>query len=230
MRIAPRPEDIHAIRVSAGKADLVLGCDLVVSGAKKVLAAVREGHTIFVANTAETMPGDFARSADFSLPVERLKKAISRRRARTSRISSTPRRAAAALFGNSLGANMFMLGFACQHGSLPLSAEAVEKAIELNGEAVAMNIAAFRWGRRAAHQPDFVDGLVGKAAGSAGRELAETLDEIIARRAEFLAGYQNAAYAQRYLDRVAAIRAAERKAAARLDRGFARRSPATCSS
>ena len=50
------PEDIHAIRVSAGKADLVLGCDLVVSGAKKVLAAVREGHTIFVANTAEIMP------------------------------------------------------------------------------------------------------------------------------------------------------------------------------
>ncbi|TIV49591.1 2-oxoacid:acceptor oxidoreductase family protein, partial [Mesorhizobium sp.] len=69
-------------------------------------------------------------------------------------------RTATALFGNSLGANMFMLGFAFQHGGLPLSAEAVEKAIELNGEAVAMNIAAFRWGRRAAHQPDFVRGLV----------------------------------------------------------------------
>ena len=76
VRIARTPEDIHAIRVSAGKADLVLGCDLVVSGAKKVLAAVREGHTIFVANTAEIMPGEFTRSADFSLPVERLKRAI----------------------------------------------------------------------------------------------------------------------------------------------------------
>ncbi|TIO38302.1 MAG: hypothetical protein E5Y00_36775, partial [Mesorhizobium sp.] len=71
-------------------------------------------------------------------------------------------RTATALFGNSLGANMFMLGFAFQHGGLPLSAEAVEKAIELNGEAVVMNIAAFRWGRRAAHQPDFVRGLVGR--------------------------------------------------------------------
>ena len=76
VRIARTPEEIHAIRVSAGKADLVLGCDLVVSGAKKVLAAVRQNHTIFVANTAEIMPGEFTRSADFSLPVERLKKAI----------------------------------------------------------------------------------------------------------------------------------------------------------
>ncbi len=68
VRIAKTPDDIHAIRVSAGKADLILGCDLVVSGARKVLAAVRENHTIFVANTAEIMPGEFARSADFSLP------------------------------------------------------------------------------------------------------------------------------------------------------------------
>ena len=65
---------------------------------------------------------------------------------------------------------MFMLGFAYQHGGLPLSAEAVEKAIELNGEAVAMNIAAFRWGRRAAHQPDFVRGLVGQSADQPSRQ------------------------------------------------------------
>ncbi len=105
-----------------------------------------------------SMPGEFARSADFSLPTERLKKAIRGAAGDGTRISSTPRRTATALFGNSLGANMFMLGFACQHGGLPLSAEAIEKAIELNGEAVAMNIAAFRWGRRAAHEPDFVRG------------------------------------------------------------------------
>src|SRR5262249_3141602 len=74
VRIARSPDDIHAIRVSAGKADLILGCDLVVSGAKKLLAAARQDHTIFVANTAELMPGEFTRSADFSLPVERLKK------------------------------------------------------------------------------------------------------------------------------------------------------------
>ena len=169
VRIAKTPEDIHAIRVSAGKADLILGCDLVVSGAQKVLAAVRENHTIFVANTAEIMPGEFARSADFSLPVERLKKAIRQAAGEEKAHFFDATRTASALFGNSLGANMFMLGFAYQHGGLPLSAEAIEKAIELNGEAVAMNLAAFRWGRRAAHEPDFVRGLVAQSAGAASR-------------------------------------------------------------
>jgi indolepyruvate ferredoxin oxidoreductase len=108
---------------------------------------------------------------------------------------------------------MFMLGFAFQHGGLPLSAEAVEKAIELNGEAVAMNIAAFRWGRRAAHQPDFVRGLVAQP-GKAGQTapVAQTLDQIIARRVAFLTAYQNAAYGKRYADRLALLRAAEAKA------------------
>ena len=212
VRIARTPEDIHSIRVSAGKADLILGCDLVVSGAKKVIAAVREGHTIFVANTAEIMPGEFARSADFSLPVERLKRAIKAAAGERAHFFDATR-TAAALFGNSLGANMFMLGFAFQHGGLPLSAEAVEKAIELNGEAVAMNVAAFRWGRRAAHQPDFVRGLVNQTAGRDAAPLSQTLDDIVSRRAEFLTAYQNAAYAKRYAGRVGAVRAAEERVA-----------------
>lgn len=212
VRIARSPDDIHAIRVSAGKADLVLGCDLVVSGAQKVLAAVREGHTIFLANTAEIMPGEFTRSADFSLPVERLKKAISTAAGDKAHFFDATR-TATALFGSSLGANMFMLGFAFQHGGLPLSAEAVEKAIELNGQAVAMNVSAFRWGRRAAHQPDFVRGLVVQPDTAAqNAAVAETLDDIIARRVAFLTGYQNAAYAKRYADRLAALRRAEASA------------------
>jgi indolepyruvate ferredoxin oxidoreductase len=212
VRIARTPADIHAIRVSAGKADLVLGCDLVVSGARKVLGAVREGHTLFLANTAEVMPGDFARSADFSLPVERLKKAIRHAVGEEKAHFFDATRAATVLFGNSVGANMFLLGFACQHGGLPLSAEAVEKAIQLNGQAVAMNVAAFRWGRRAAHQPEFVGAIVDRA-GEAAKPLAETLDDIVARRVEFLTAYQNAAYARRYAERIAGLRAAEAGAA-----------------
>ncbi|MBS3647851.1 indolepyruvate ferredoxin oxidoreductase family protein [Pseudaminobacter sp. 19-2017] len=211
VRIAETPEQIHAIRVAAGKADLVLGCDLVVSGSRKVLAAVREGHTTFIANTAEVMPGEFTRSADFSLPTERLKRAI--------RSAAGPERVhffdatgtAAALFGNSIGANMFLLGVSYQRGALPLSAEAIERAITLNGEAVAMNIAAFHWGRRAAHQPDHVRRLV-QAAGNAPASIeAQSLDDVIARRVAFLTGYQNVAYAERYADRVAAVRQAENK-------------------
>ncbi len=208
VRIAARPEDIQAIRVSAGKADLVLGCDLVVSGAAKVLASVRHGHTFFVANVAVTMPGDFARSADFSLPVERLRKAIAQAAGEDRAFFLDASRAAAALFGSSLGANMFLLGFAWQHGCLPLSAEALEKAIELNGQAVAMNVAAFRWGRRAAHRPDLLDRLAGDA-GARDRGPAAPLEEVVARRAEFLAAYQNQAYAARYREKVEAVRAAE---------------------
>lgn len=213
VRIARTPGDIHAIRVSAGKADLILGCDIVVSGNKKVLSAAREGETLFVANTAEVMPGDFARSADFSLPVERLKRAIQSAVGDTHAHFVDATRTATALFGNSLAANMFMLGFAFQHGGLPLSAEAVERAIELNGEAVAMNLAAFRWGRRAGHDPQFVQALVDKQSGPvAGQGLAQTLDEIVARRSTFLTDYQNAAYAQRYSTRVQRIAAAEEAA------------------
>src|SRR3954462_3387264 len=75
MRIAERPEDIHAIRIAAGGADLVIGGDIVVAGNKKVLSAVRPG-TAMIVNTSEFMPGDFTRNADFSLPTERLKRAI----------------------------------------------------------------------------------------------------------------------------------------------------------
>ncbi len=214
VRIARTPEDIHAIRISAGKADLILGCDLVVSGAKKVLAAVRENHTIFLANTAEVMPGEFTRSADFSLPVERLKKAIRAAAGDDRSHFFDATRTATALFGNSVGANMFMLGIACQHGGLPLSTESVEKAIELNGQAVAMNVAAFRWGRRAAHQPEFVRDLVARQSSNGdSAPIAQTLDEIIGRRSEFLARYQNDAYARRYRERVAAMRRAETDAA-----------------
>jgi indolepyruvate ferredoxin oxidoreductase len=210
VRIARTPADIHAIRVSAGKADLILGCDLVVSGARKVLAAVRENHTVFVANTAEILPGEFTRSADYSLPVERLKKAIRQAAGEEKAHFFDATRTASALFGNSLGANMFLLGLAYQHGGLPLSSEAIEKAIELNGEAVTMNVSAFRWGRRAAHEPEFVHRLV-EQAGSRARP-AQTVDEVIARRAAFLTDYQDAAYARRYLDRVAAVREAESRA------------------
>ncbi|HSL80671.1 MAG TPA: indolepyruvate ferredoxin oxidoreductase family protein, partial [Pseudolabrys sp.] len=77
IRIANSPEEIHAIRIAAGGADLVIGGDIVVAGAKKVLGAMKSGTTRVVVNTAEFLPGDFTRNTEFSLPTERLKRAIS---------------------------------------------------------------------------------------------------------------------------------------------------------
>jgi len=207
VRIARTPEEVSAIRVSAGKADVVLGCDLVVSGAKKVLASVREGKTLFVANTAEVMPGDFARSADYSLPVERLKRAIRSTAGADRAHFFDAANAAKALFGNAIGANMLLLGMACQLGGVPLSPASIERAIELNGEAVAMNLAAFRWGRRAAQDPDFVrKQIVGQSRQAA---VAQGLDEVIGRRVEFLTAYQNDAYAKRFAAAVDRVRRKE---------------------
>jgi indolepyruvate ferredoxin oxidoreductase len=211
MRIADRPEDIHAIRVAAGAANLVLGGDMVVSGNKKVLAAVKHGVTEMVINTTEFLPGDFTRNADFSLPTERLKRTImaGAGREKTHFIDAT--RAANALFGNSVGANIFLVGYAYQLGAIPLSAASIEQAIELNGEAVAMNKAAFHWGRRAAHDPTAVEALIKPKpeAGSDARKLSQSFDEVVARRVAFLTAYQNAAYAARYRDRVEQVRQVE---------------------
>ncbi len=138
----------------------MLGGDIVVAGNKKVLAAAKPGRTRMVVNTAEVLPGDFTRNADFSLPTERLKRAITTAAGAEKTHFIDAARLATALLGQSIGANMFMLGYAYQLGALPLSAEAIEQALELNGEAVAMNVAAFRWGRRAAVDPAAVEAAV----------------------------------------------------------------------
>jgi len=211
IRVANTPDDIHAIRVAAGSADLVLGGDIVVLGTKKVLGAIKQGHTRVVVNTAEFLPGDFTRNADFSLPTERLKRAITGHAGAEQSHFVDAGRLATALLGQSIGANMFMLGYAYQLGALPLSAEAIEKAIEMNGEAVPMNLAAFSYGRRAAIDPKALEALVKPQAGleNDSLKLSQSFDETVARRMAFLTDYQNAAYARRYRDWVEKVRAAE---------------------
>src|SRR3989440_203317 len=211
IRIARRPEDIHAIRVAAGECDLVLGGDMVVVGNKKVLSTAKLGGTTMVINTAEILPGDFTRNADFSLPTERLKRAIRTAAGaeKTNFVDAT--RLATALLGNSIGANIFMVGYAYQLGSLPLSAESIEKAIELNGEAVPMNLAAVQFGRRAAFDAASVEALIKPApdATSDARRLSQSFEETVARRVDFLTAYQNAEYAARYKKLVDQVQAAE---------------------
>jgi indolepyruvate ferredoxin oxidoreductase len=211
IRLANEMADIHAIRVAAGGADLVLGGDIVVLGTKKALGAIKPDHTRVIVNTAEFLPGDFTRNADFSLPTERLKRAIAAHAGRERAHFVDAGRLATALLGNSIGANMFMLGYAYQLGALPLSAEAVERAIEMNGEAVAMNVAAFRYGRRAAVDPAKLEALVKPPQGTENDslKLSQSFDETVERRVAFLTDYQSARYARRYRDWVEKVRAAE---------------------
>jgi indolepyruvate ferredoxin oxidoreductase len=213
VRLANTQDDIHAIRVTAEAAHLVLGCDLVVTGTKKVLASVRKSQTALVVNTAEVMPGEFTRNADFSLPTERLKRAIASAAGESGVDFIDATAIATALLGNAIAANMFMLGFAYQKGRVPLSGAAIEKAIELNGEAVKMNLSAFAWGRRAAAVPETLASLMSDMkAPTESRAVSETLGELIERRVQFLTDYQSVRYGQRYRKIVDRVRTAEAKA------------------
>jgi indolepyruvate ferredoxin oxidoreductase len=209
IRLAKSPEDIHAIRVSAGMADLILGCDLVVSGSKKVLAATKLAGTTFVVNTAEILPGDFTRNPDYSLPSERLKRGIASAAGKDRAFFIDASKIAVTLFGQSIAANMFLLGYAYQKGGVPLTAASIERAIDLNGEAVKMNLEAFRWGRAVAHEPALLGQILELSRPSPAQTISSTLDEVIERRVAFLTDYQNAAYAKRYADAIRKLRARE---------------------
>jgi indolepyruvate ferredoxin oxidoreductase len=113
-------------------------------------------------------------------------------------------RLATALCGDAVATNMLLLGYAWQRGVVPLAAESILRAVELNGAAVAMNRAAFAWGRRAASDLARVE----QAAGIA-RRLRVSLDDLVATRARELTDYQDAGYARRYTALVEAVRQAE---------------------
>lgn len=210
IKLAAKPEEIHAISISAGGADLVLGCDLVVSGTAKVLAAIRGRETGVIVNTAEIYPGNLARDADFTLPSARIQQAI-RQAAGPAAGFCDATAMTTALLGTSLPANMLLLGFAWQRGFVPLAAASLLAAIALNGEAVEMNEQAFLLGRRAAVAPERVAAMLARAKTPAqSRRISQTLAEIVERRSAELTAYQNAAYAQTYRMQVAKVEMAER--------------------
>ena len=153
VRIAAAPEAISAIRIAAAGANLLLGCDAVVAGSARLLAAIDPGHTAVFVNTHETYPGAFTHDPDYTLPMRRIVQAITARAGAPKSRFIEATEVATALMGDAIATNMFMLGLAWQAGAVPLSHFAILRAIEFNGVDVAMNRAAFNWGRRAAVNP-----------------------------------------------------------------------------
>ncbi|MEJ0069064.1 MAG: indolepyruvate ferredoxin oxidoreductase family protein [Pseudomonadota bacterium] len=214
VRIAATAEAIKTVRIAAGGAQLLIGCDLVVSGGAECLRAMRKGATRAVVNTHQVMTGDFTRQADMAFPADALRHAIldSVGPTRAEFIDASP--LATALMGDAIATNLFMLGYAYQKGLVPLHADAIERAIELNGAAIEMNKQAFLWGRRAALDLGAVERTVAASlAPPPSRAVSRTLDEVIERRVAALTAYQDAAYAARYRALVDRVRAAETGAA-----------------
>ncbi|MDH3379266.1 MAG: 2-oxoacid:acceptor oxidoreductase family protein, partial [Gammaproteobacteria bacterium] len=210
--LANYSEDLSATHVPAGGANLLLGCDMVVAAADSVLATARRGVTHAVINTYEMMTGDFTRHADTVFPAaelsSRIRDAIGIER--TQFVDAN--RIAKALLGDSIGANLFMLGFAFQLGAVPLSSDSITRAIDLNGVAVAMNNRAFTWGRRAALDLPAVLEAAGVNA-SAIEQARESLDAIVTRREAHLCAYQNEHYGARYRRFVERVAQTEKSAA-----------------
>ena len=208
LKLAPSQDDIASIRIAAGGADVILGCDIVTSASERILSTASRERTRAIVNNHETMPAQFTRDADFQLPGKEMQVQIEARTMPGGTAFVDATRIATALLGDSIASNLFTLGFAWQKGLVPVSGEAINRAIELNGVAVRMNQQAFLWGRRAAHDLKAVEAVIASATRSEAAR-PETLDEMIARRAAFLTSYQNAAYADGYKGFVAQVRAKE---------------------
>jgi indolepyruvate ferredoxin oxidoreductase len=210
VRIAEAPDAIHAVRIAAGAARLLLGCDLVVSASAEALSRLRPGHSRAIVNSHETITGDFTRNTDLPFPGRALSDSIAAAVGQGNGEFVDATGLATGLLGDSIATNLFMLGYAYQEGLVPVSAAAILRAIELNAVAVDFNLSAFEWGRRAAFDRASVEArAVPRDALPESHRQSESLDELVGRRVEFLAAYQNATYARRYFDRVRQVREVE---------------------
>jgi len=202
IRLSADPADINQVRIDRGAADALIGCDIVVSSSAKAMATYRPAMRAVI-NMAEMPTGDIVRNPDASLAAPMRLQQIARVVGPENLRSFDANRISDALFGDTVFANVIMLGAAWQQGLVPVSAHTLIRAIELNGVAIEQNKRAFACGRLAVADSDFVASLLGQA------QPAETLDQIIERRADFLTSYQDARYAERYRAIVDSIRATE---------------------
>ncbi len=211
IRIGASPDDLHAVRIADGSANTVIGCDLMVAASPDVLAKMQPGVTQAVINNHETITGDFTRQPDMNLMGAEMAKIIDIAVGDGAADFVGGSRLATALLGDSIATNLFMLGVAYQKGLVPISAEALEQAIELNDVAVDFNKRAFLWGRRTVVDRDKVEEAAAPVTPLRLQEpdIATSLEDIVARRIRALTAYQNEAYARRYKDFVVKVQKAE---------------------
>jgi indolepyruvate ferredoxin oxidoreductase len=198
VKIAASPAGVHVARLGTGDARLVIGCDLVVSASADALDKMQPQRTQALVNATTTPTAAFVKNPDWRLPGSDLQGDI--REACGQRAEFVPAaELATALMGDSIATNMFMLGYAWQKGWVPLARESIERAIELNGVAVAFNQQSFVWGRRAAVDLERVRRIAVPAEViPIEQHFSRNLDELVERRVQLLTGYQDAKYAERY--------------------------------
>jgi len=215
IRIAGTPADIHTVRLGIGGATTIIGCDMLVTADGDCLSMIRNGETKIIMNMHQAQTGEFTQNPDWKIPGRQIVSSIGRLCGEDNLFTLNATQMATALTGDSIATNMFMLGYACQKGLIPVGHEAVLCAIELNGAAVKMNQQAFIWGRRAAFNLAKVQELASSPPVEGGhdqhRELSKTIEETIERRVFSLTHYQSASYADKYKKFVGAVQAADKQ-------------------
>ncbi len=197
VRIAKSPEDIFAVRIAAGEADALLGCDMIVSTSDEAIAKMQANLTRGVVNAEVSTTGEFTKKPDLHIPVTELEATLRETMAAVEFVDATG--ITTALMGDAIFTNPFVMGYGYQIGLIPVSAASILRAIELNGAAVEKNKQAFDWGRRAAVDIAAVKKVAFPVEPISGiYKLSESVEEMVGRRKTFLTGYQNAAYAERY--------------------------------
>jgi indolepyruvate ferredoxin oxidoreductase len=221
VRLADVPARLNQVRIDTQQADVLLACDVVVGASADALGTVRHGRTRILANTHEVPVAESLRNPDASLRVPELLEKL-RFAAGADRLETLDAQALAETFlGDSIVSNILCLGYAWQRGLVPLSLEALLRAIELNGVAVDNNKLAFSLGRMAAANPLAIAALLDGETPHT--DVApESVDAIVARGVAHLTGYQDASYARSYADFVATVRAREEALHADLSLPFTR--------
>ncbi len=206
VKVAARQE-IAGARLERGDADLVLGCDLVVSASERSLSTMRDGRTRVVLNTNLVATGEFQRQPDIHRHAEAMRDSIKDAAGaeRVRELDATT--LCTSLFGDSQYTNVFVLGYACQEGFLPVGVAAIERAIELNAVEVEENMRAFRLGRLAHHDLQRLMTIAQPWWSTSMSEL--NLDDLIVSHANALQAYQSRRYAGQYLDFIARVRTRE---------------------
>jgi indolepyruvate ferredoxin oxidoreductase len=204
-----KDEALRTLRIPSATADVVIGCDPIVTAGPESLAMMKPATGRVVLNRFLAPTSSFAQDPDLKIDETMLERRIAGRVGASNLFVLDATTAATRLLGNAIGANMMLVGHAWQSGLIPIGREAIESAIRLNGTAVEMNLRAFALGRLAAARPEAVTGLLD--AQSTNPPEPETLADLLASRERHLTEYQNAALALRYrtlVDRVAAAESA----------------------
>ena len=201
VRIGQDPDQIHQVRIDTGMADAVIGCDAVVSSSPKA-SATYSARTRVALNTAAMPTGDLVLKRDANLNIAGRSSLIEAVVGADNLASFDANSASEALFGDAVFANVMMLGFAWQQGLVPVSLDALMRAVELNNVAVDQNKRAFACGRLIAANPAALTSHLNPKM-----DIAASFEDVIARRAAFLEDYQHAAWARRYRTRMKDFRA-----------------------